>query len=815
MALDPKDDLQLNLDEFDLTDSDDMDLSAQMLADDSEDVDTDDDSFETLDLSSISDIENDSDPCDGQHEAESTDLLSHSTDSLYEKTIAMMLSGEIDTADAIKLLAKSASDGCAESALYLGSFYAESKNKNYNPTLAYDYYLLSAQLGSADGCYKVGLCISSGFGCEKNDALAVEIFTKGAECEHADCIFALGVCCEFGLGCEISYPAAARFYEKAASLNHADATNNLGGLYFYGHGVPEDKDKAITLYKKAAELGSSNAECRLGVCLEDGLLGFTNVEEAFNSYKRSARQNNPIALYRLATCYNNGTATEQNFAKAYDSYYKAAKLGSVHAMYEAGRMSLQGRGTKKDPASAYKMFLSASKTLPIAEYELGNCFFEGIGTVRNRVGAYTRYLSAFEKDPTLADAAYRLGLCKLKGLGCDVDTVAAYAFFCSGASLGSVEASYMKGECEFFGVGVDRDLSSAVSSFTEAVKNVENVNNVTVHALIALGLCYERGWGVEANTDSALKIYKNAAALGDANAMYRTGRLILANSNLKEEYSSARIFILRAARKNHLSAMLSMGNFAATGKGVPKNPNDAIRWYTKAVTTEIPTTPALFDFPERFDTECKAVVRSKIEAQYRLGMIVSMHKPSSQDLIKAFESLSLAASMGHEKAQLEICKISLSGGDLKKYYESPLSTKKALFPDGSAKPDDQTLNMAMNKLGDAFFDGKGMLKKNQPAAVRCYKISAELGNVDAAYSYGWCLRHGAGVRENAIEAIKWLKLAADKGNANAAYSYGLCCEEGAGTGVKNRRDALTYYRKAAALGHAEASARFTALSERE
>ena len=171
--------------------------------------------------------------------------------------------------------------------------------------------------------------------------------------------------------------------------------------------------------------------------------------------------------------------------------------------------------------------------------------------------------------------------------------------------------------------------------------------------------------------------------------------------------------------------------------------------------------------------------------------------------------------MGHERAQTEMCKISVSGGDLKKYYESPFSREKAVFPDGSATPDGQTLASTMNKLGDAFFDGKGMLKKNQSAAVRCYKIAAELGNIDAEYSYGWCLRHGAGVHEDATEAIKWLKLAADKGNSNAAYSFALCCEEGAGTGVKNRRDAITYYRKAAVLGHAEASARFTALTERE
>ena len=76
------------------------------------------------------------------------------------------------------------------------------------------------------------------------------------------------------------------------------------------------------------------------------------------------------------------------------------------------------------------------------------------------------------------------------------------------------------------------------------------------------------------------------------------------------------------------------------------------------------------------------------------------------------------------------------------------------------------------------------------------------------YNYGWCLRHGYGVRENDVEAVKWLKNAADLGNPNAAFSYGLCCEEGAGTGVRNKRDAVTYYRKAAVAGHTAAAKKY-------
>lgn len=738
-----------------------------------------------------------------------------SAETLFHKTLSMLELGELDTDSAIKLLQKSAKDGCELSALYLGAFYSNQKNESYNPVFAYDNYLLSAQLGSPDGYYKLGLCVSSGFGCEKDLELAYEIFKKGAACEHPDCICALGICFEQGLGCEIDYTLAFEYYSKAAELGHSAAINNLGGLYFYGHGVEQDKDKAISLYRQAAALGSPNAECRLGICYEDGTLGTPDSKLAFEHYKAAAKQNNSIALYKLAVCYDSGSGTEQNFAKAYRSYEKAAMLGHVNAMYEAGKMALNGRGTKKNLITAHKMFLSAHTTLPCAELELGNCLFEGLGTVRNRAAAYSHYLGAFERDPSLAEAAYRLGLCKLKGLGCDKDIESAYAYFTLGAERGSVDAAYMKGECEFFGVGCEINLEAAVDSFLSALELPNADPTSIIPSLINLGICYERGTGVNSDVQTALKLYKKAAELGDPNAMYRVGHLMYSSPELKNESSSARIYILRAARKNHLSAMLTMGLFSEKGNGVQKNREDAIRWYTKAVSTEIPSSPDLFDFPERFETVSRAAIRARIEAQYKLGMLIARYNPSTQRYIQAFECVSLAASMGHKGAQIEICKIFVSGGDLKYYYESPFSREDATFEDGSHEPNVQILADAMNKLGNAFFDGKGMVGKNQSAAVRCYKRSAELGHIDGAYNYGWCLRHGTGVKENDIEAVRWLKSSADRGNANAAYSYGLCCEEGAGTGIKNRRDALEYYRKAAASGHTDAANRYIMLSERD
>jgi TPR repeat protein len=223
---------------------------------------------------------------------------------------------------------------------------------------------------------------------------------------------------------------------------------------------------------------------------------------------------------------------------------------------------------------------------------------------------------------------------------------------------------------------------------------------------------------------------------------------------------------------------------------------------------------SLYDFPERFADAMTVYAQARTEAQYRLGMMTARTCESAEERIRAFELIAVSAAMGYAPARLEITKIHLSGGDLKAYYDSPLSHKNATFDGGSAAPAAKDLAIAMYKLGDAFFDGKGLVKKNEVASAGCYKFAAELGMVDACYSYGWCLRHGVGIDENDAEAVKWLKLAADRGNAGAAYSYGLCCEEGAGTGVKNKREAMYYYRIAAASGHADAAKRYVLLSDR-
>lgn len=736
--------------------------------------------------------------------------LAHcNAEALFSDTVVMLEKGEISPESGIKLLNKAGEEGYAAAYVYLGRLYADENGPCYDPSLAFGCFENAARSDSPEGLYYLGLCYINGIGCDKNPEAAFKIFARGNDRNYDECVCALAICREKGLGCETDYEEAVSLYTKAAENGSALALNNLGGCYFYGHGVLQDRARAIELYTKASELGNANATCRLGICYETGLGCERDEKTAFELYKKATENGNATAIYRLAQCYDKGIGTDQNFAKAFSYYNKAAAAGSVPAMYESGMMSKSGRGTKKSASTAYKMFYQAAELgLSDAEYEVGNCYLEGLGTVRNSEVAYLYYLRAFESDNCNAATAYRLGLCNLKGLGTEKDEKIAFEWFCRGSELGSGDAAYMKGECHFFGIGTEKDHKSAAEAFLQAI-GYQNGEFSLASAYSSLAECFEEGLGVRRDIEEAMNLYKAASEAGDPRATYELGRLYMSGLDKKPDARNARMYILRAARSAYIPAMLAIGIFADEGYGVPRNASDAEKWYTKVVGATVKSSPELYDFPQRFYQRTEKEAELKIEAQYRLGMLLSKSEPSMRAYAGAFENIAFAASLGHEAAKIEISKIYLSGGDLKNYYEGASSDMVDVDANASSSV---VQGNAMNKLGDAYFDGKTLLKKNEVAAARCYKISAEIGNVDGAYSYGWCLRHGVGVSENDAEAIKWLKLAADRGNVNAAYSYGLCCEEGSGTGIKNKREARSYYRKAASAGHVDAARRYMSLS---
>jgi len=105
---------------------------------------------------------------------------------------------------------------------------------------------------------------------------------------------------------------------------------------------------------------------------------------------------------------------------------------------------------------------------------------------------------------------------------------------------------------------------------------------------------------------------------------------------------------------------------------------------------------------------------------------------------------------------------------------------------------------AQNKLGNAYYDGKGV-PQDYAAAVKYFRLAAEQGLPEAQYNLGFAYVKGNGVPLNYAEAIKWVGLAAEQGNADAQYNLGYAYEKGLGV-PQNVLEAYKWFNLAAAQG---------------
>ena len=698
---------------------------------------------------------------------------------------------EVSSSDAKAHFLRSAKGSFVPAFIELGNLFSDISTDDYNPTLAFEYYSRAAAQGSVEGLYNKGLMLSSGVGCERDTTLARECFERGAVQKDMKCLCSLGICYEFGVGCEIDYKRAVECYTQAADKAYAAAVNNLGGCYYYGHGVPRDRKKALELFERAALFGDSNAMTRLGICYESGSDREKDEKKAFGYFQRAAQHNNAIAAYKAALCYESGIGIEQDFKRAFAFFELAANLGHTQSMWHAANYLSDGVGTQRDFWAAFKWYSKGAEAGHADCYlQMAHFAFKGIGTVKNYAKAFFCYNKAFELGADRRETALRIGVCYLRGLGVKENRAQALEWLKKSAATGSPDAIFLCGESYFFGSGCEQDLKIAVQYYTLAAREEH------IRATVSLAKCYERGLGVPQSKKRAAILYKRAAKSDNPEANFSLARLIYENGGADEGVCT---MLFKAANKGYVSARLMLGKFYEEGRGMPQNFDKAAENYMHAIALGMAKQKALlFSMPER-DIEIREHIHSSaVEATYRLGMLRGRHSRSVGDYTKAFEYIAGAAATGSSEAQAEIAKIYASGGDLQAYFRSDKQADLPSLLD---------IGSAMNKLGDTWYEGKPLLSKNDRAAVKCYRIAANLGNTNAAYSLGWCLRHGVGAAVDDVEAARWLKKAADLGNPHAAYSYGLCCEEGSGMEIPNLREAATYYRKAALAGHADAKKR--------
>ena len=104
-----------------------------------------------------------------------------------------------------------------------------------------------------------------------------------------------------------------------------------------------------------------------------------------------------------------------------------------------------------------------------------------------------------------------------------------------------------------------------------------------------VGLCYEKGWGVESNAVTAVAFYsrfltwaRGAANQGDIHAQRLIGNCYILGCGVEKDEVEAVRWYRKAADQGDTDAQCNLGFCFEQGRGVGKDEAEAVRWYRKA-----------------------------------------------------------------------------------------------------------------------------------------------------------------------------------------------------------------------------------------
>lgn len=144
------------------------------------------------------------------------------------------------------------------------------------------------------------------------------------------------------------------------------------------------------------------------------------------------------------------------------------------------------------------------------------------------------------------------------------------------------------------GQGIQQDSNLANQLFLQAAAAGH------VGAQITLARRYEKGQGIEQNEQEAITWYKKAALAGKSKEFFKEqgeAQCLMANryaqgEGVEQDESQASEYFLRAAQDGHLVAQVEIAKRYENGIGLKQDVSEAIKWYTTAAQTEKYKRPA-------------------------------------------------------------------------------------------------------------------------------------------------------------------------------------------------------------------------------
>ncbi|MBR5886538.1 MAG: sel1 repeat family protein, partial [Alistipes sp.] len=216
-----------------------------------------------------------------------------------------------------------------------------------------------------------------------------------------------------------------------------------------GLGVTKNFTEAFNWYYKAAEGGHKVGQFNLGILYEFGNGVTQNYNEAAKWYRKSAEQGYAHAQCNLGYCYENGYGVSQNDAQAYYWYKKAAEQGFDRAQYNLGQCYRVARGTSKDITEAIRWYLKSAE--------------QGYEDAKTR-------LSELGITPIKVDASLTSDQLNDKGVEHHnkKEYSAAFQYYLKAVEKGNMYSQYNLGLLFQYGLGVTADTTEAVKWYRKS-----------------------------------------------------------------------------------------------------------------------------------------------------------------------------------------------------------------------------------------------------------------------------------------------------------------------------------------------------------
>lgn len=379
--------------------------------------------------------------------------------------------------------------------------------------------------------------------------------------------FLFGVCYEYGLGRNVNMQQAITYYRDAAIGGYDTAQCFLGTLYEEGHqsgAIKKDPAAAVQWYRLAADNTQHvAAQFNLARCLWSGKgLRRADPKEAVKYFILAAEQGNANAMINLGVAYKEGVGVDAaNHDNAVYWYNLAAEQGHPVAQYNLGLSYDRGEGVNRNAYTAVEWYRkSAEQGNADAQYLLGCAYKSGIGIgmqLAENEGASTPLPNLREAtkwfklsaDQGNADAQCALGLCFKNGTGVNIDYAEAIRLLKLSAAQSNASAQCILAKCLETGQCVPRNLEAAVRWYRLSADNGNKV------AQNALGCCYKSGTGVATpDFESAIKYFRLSAEQNFAPAMNNLGLCFMQGAGVPRDKEQARRWFGLAAKQSNETA---------------------------------------------------------------------------------------------------------------------------------------------------------------------------------------------------------------------------------------------------------------------